>query len=282
MKFNKRKSKLLELSIAEFSSLQEIFAKKGWPIEECFDDKVFDNFCELLKQLDSEQRKLLISLTKDFLWVQESSYLPYFSKTFNIFVDSYDFYRGKNIYICPLLPEEDFGKSKSSVYLFYSVKSCLKVIQSKYNDFAITYSDMPKEVDLNLVKNNYTLCLIDDFIGTGETAESAVSYFLNQGIAKEKIVILALVGMKAGLSKLEKAGYQVYSNVLCDKGLSTKYDESQIAIMRDIEESIGVRADYRFGYGASEALVRMRRTPNNTFPIYWYRGKKNNFAPFPR
>lgn len=44
--------------------------------------------------------------------------------------------------------------------------------------------------------------------------------------------------------------------------------------------------DYSFGYKESEALVTMTRTPNNTFPLYWFEAKldKNNKwqAPFPR
>ena len=52
--------------------------------------------------------------------------------------------------------------------------------------------------------------------------------------------------------------------------------------MKNIEEAIQVSDDYKFGYKGSEALVKMIRTPNNTFPIYWLRNKKNKFAPFPR
>ena len=55
--------------------------------------------------------------------------------------------------------------------------------------------------------------------------------------------------------------------------------------MSSIETSIGVTEDYRLGYASSEALVSMIRTPNNTFPIYWFRNKKeklNLHAPFPR
>lgn len=35
-------------------------------------------------------------------------------------------------------------------------------------------------------------------------------------------------------------------------------------------------------YAQSEALVRMFRTPNNTFPIYWLKNSKNPCPPFPR
>lgn len=39
------------------------------------------------------------------------------------------------------------------------------------------------------------------------------------------------------------------------------------------------------GYKKSEGLVTMIKTPNNTFPFYWYEGKRDGkfmMAPFPR
>ena len=62
-------------------------------------------------------------------------------------------------------------------------------------------------------------------------------------------------------------------------------EEKESKCMHAIEGAIKVSSDYNFGYKQSEALVRMIRTPNNTFPIYWYRDKKkkiNIYAPFPR
>lgn len=36
------------------------------------------------------------------------------------------------------------------------------------------------------------------------------------------------------------------------------------------------------GYANTESLVAMIKTPNNTFPVYWYKHKKNSYAPFVR
>lgn len=270
------------LPITDLARIQNIFTKKNWPIEDTFDDKVFDNFCQLLEGLNVEQRNLILSLTEKFLWVQESEYVKYFSSVFDSFVNSYDFSRGKKIYLCPLLPEKDFGKSKSSVFLLYFIKARLKAIQEKYIDFKITCADSPNLVDFEMINKEYTLCLIDDFIGTGKTVISATQYFIDHEIEKDMMVIISLVSMKEGISKLTSEGYDTYTNICCEKGLSENGDESQLNLMKSLEQNIKVREDYKFGYGSSEALVRMMRTPNNTFPIYWLHNKKNPFAPFPR
>lgn len=39
---------------------------------------------------------------------------------------------------------------------------------------------------------------MDDFIGTGETAESAVKFLIDKGIRKEKIVILTIAALQIG------------------------------------------------------------------------------------
>lgn len=282
LNFKKENQKSPDLSIQYVGRIKKIFDQKNWPIEESFDDDVFENFCKMLEGLEPEQRDLVLNLTENFLWVQEYTYIKHFSNAFDSFITSHNFSRGKKICICPLLPEEDFGKSKSSVFLLYSVKSRLSVIQRKYSDFFITYVDLPNAVNLEMIKEDYTLCLIDDFIGTGETVERSTKYFLDRDISKDMIAIISLVGMKTGLTELNKSDYSTYTDIICDKGISSNGDMRQVELMKSIEQNIHVSDINKFGYKGSEALVRMKRTPNNTFPIYWLRNKKNQFAPFPR
>jgi hypothetical protein len=52
--------------------------------------------------------------------------------------------------------------------------------------------------------------------------------------------------------------------------------------MEHIEKNLDIPDDYLFGYKKSEALVTMIRTPNNTFPVFWYNKKNEDNAPFPR
>lgn len=280
--FKKENQKSPDLQIKDFARIQEIFEQKKWPIEDYFSDSVFENFYNMLAGLEPEQCNLVINLTEKFLWIQDSAYIKHFSGAFDSFISSFNFSRGKKIYICPILSEEDFGKSKSSVSLLYSVKSHLKAIQRKYSEFSITYADSPNAVKLELIRDSYTLCLIDDFIGTGETVERATNYFLNRNISKDMISIVSLVSMRSGLDTLNTKGYTTYTDISCDKGITDSENETQIELMKNIEEAIQVSDDYKFGYKGSEALVKMIRTPNNTFPIYWLRNKKNKFAPFPR
>lgn len=282
MNFKTVNKKSPGLPINDLNCIKSIFNTKKWPTYGYFDDDIFNNFCNMLADLEADERELVLSLTEKFLWVQEFDYIPYFARAFDKFITDYEFIHGNKILLCPLLPEEDFGKTKSSVCLLYLIKSYFNVMRSKYSSFYIDYADSPASVDLIKVKNDgYILCLIDDFIGTGETVERAVKYFLDKQIGKDMMVIVSLVGMKFGLSMLENKEYKVYVDISCEKGL-VGYDENKIQLMRNIETKIKVLPEFNFGYKSSEALIKMMHTPNNTFPIYWLRNKNNKFAPFPR
>lgn len=276
-----------KLSIQYFTRLKRIFDEKHWPIDDVFGENEFENFCTMLGELEQDQQELVLTLTENFLWISESDYLAHFTNAFASFIHYFDFAGKKNILICPLIPECDFGKSKSSIILFYLVKARICALQKKYSQYNIIMVDRPQNITCDKIRDTTILCLIDDYIGSGETAISATAYYLNQKYPMSQIALVTLVSMKAGLEYLQSLGYNIYTSIIENKGItgSGRNEEKESKCMHAIEGAIKVSSDYNFGYKQSEALVRMIRTPNNTFPIYWYRDKKkkiNIYAPFPR
>ncbi|NTW80056.1 MAG: hypothetical protein HGB32_07905 [Geobacteraceae bacterium] len=56
-------------------------------------------------------------------------------------------------------------------------------------------------------------------------------------------------------------------------------------IMMRLEEKLAIPAFYQLGYEQSEATATMMRTPDNTFPVFWYPEDKHgskSLAPMPR
>lgn len=285
MNAKQRKKKKRELSVQHFARLSAIFAEKQWPIEDEFGDKAFDNFCNLLTGLEANQCELMLTLTEKFLWVRESEYIKLFSHSFGSFMSSFSFGEKKNIVVCPLLPENDFGKSKSSIALFYLIKSRLDSLKTKYSQYNIFLLDRPSSFKCEQLKNSTIVCLVDDFIGSGNTATEAANFFLKQDYPLSQIAIISLVAMEEGLDVLQKSGYNTYTSIVAEKGItgSGRDEPSETKTMQEIEFAINISPEFQFGYSHSEALVKMIRTPNNTFPIYWYKKENvNAFAPFPR
>lgn len=276
-----------EMSPEWLPKIKEIFLEKDWPIvsneEDPFGCYYFENFCKLLARLNSEERQLLLFLTEKFLWVRQYEYMKYFAKVFDDFVNKYAFSCKKKVCFCPLLSEADFGKAKSSTALIYMIKVHLAQIKKKHKDIEIRLLESPRLVDINkAINQGFTLCLVDDFIGTGDTVINAMKYFHNNKISRNKMAVISLVCMDEGKRRIEEQGYSIFVNTCCQKGISDLGDSSQVSIMNGLETKIEVPKGFEFGYRRSESLVSMMRTPNNTFPIFWLQNKKNEFAPFPR
>ena len=187
------------------------------------------------------------------------------------------------IVICPLLAEKDlYNTIKSSNFLYYLASTIRYMYKVKFSQCSFEFVPTPLKFD-PCIYSDHVLCLIDDFIGSGDTALSAYEYIKRKGVDKENVVIISLVAMKEGFDRLQKAGYKVYATMIEEKGIEGTIDcDNKYSIMQTIEDRIHIKKDYRFGYNHSEALVKMARIPNNTFPVYWMRGEDNPHAPFPR
>ena len=277
----KKNSKEENLPLQILNKAKKIFDSKQWNYEDELSDYLGD-FCRTLSILNEEEQELLLMLTQKFLWIKESEYLKHFLQAFDAFVTNYDFDNTKTIMLCPALPEDDFGKPKSSVDLLYKVKGRLSALQEKYKDFNITYIDSPQFL-CNVTLNDTILCLIDDFVGSGETIERVKKYIDDNKYSIDKLVVVSLVSMASGKEYVKKIGIELFTNIVCEKGISgCENEEANRLIMEQIEKTIKVKSIYHFGYSQSEGLVKMIRTPNNTFPIYWLKNKQNSNAPFPR
>lgn len=278
----------VNISFKTFSRLYNIFVDKGWSFEEV-SKNIFDNFCDMLGRLNEEQQELILELTENFLWLGVQKYT---SELKNIFTkiasdNNRKIMDADTFHLVPLLKPEDIGKSKSSTFLAYFIKGNVRYFESLLNNKKImvhdNYDDFFRRKDKF---QNSIIFLIDDFIGTGDTAEKALSYLVNNSIPKEKVVVLAIVAQNEGIEKIRQMDIKIYVSQNRCKGISDIYSSAEagmkLKIMDSIEDIINVKPIFRHGYNGSEALVSMNRTPNNTFPIYWLESKKIPKVPFPR
>ena len=144
---------------------------------------------------------------------------------------------------------------------------------------------LPKNLQNSSVKK---LFLVDDFSGSGETVFSCLDYLKQEKqILGNKITILLLAGMKDSINKIQQKGYEVYCDLIQEKGISSIIDDIKrndfTILMNEIEAKyhIDINSEIHFGYNHSESLITLIRTPNNTFPIFWDSTKVKN-APFKR
>ncbi|MED0666650.1 phosphoribosyltransferase [Bacillus badius] len=285
----RKRTKYKKINATIFNKLGVLFDEKGWDMEEESNDvSLFGRFCEVLNRLNVEQQEFLIDLTYHYQKIEFNEYNTLICNILQkLNSEMKNFMNLTNLYVMPLLPEEDKNKIKSSTlvaYLFQTpqIKYMSDLSKKKFK----VRSELTKK-ELNKVNEspNSMLLLVDDFIGTGETAMAAYKYYRDMGIKHEKIVIISLVSLYTGFNLVKENNIEIFSGKILKKAISDYYSEDELklklSLMQSIEDIIGSHADYKLGYKGSEALVTLIRTPNNTFPVYWLTKKGNN-APFPR
>lgn len=276
------------LSDKYVTKLYTIFKQKKWRIRENGNYSVFDRFCSRLAELENDkERDLIIELTNEFLWIKSNMYEEYLLTALKMLFDSKEWEpdKDKNIYICPLLPPNDFGKLKSSTYMLYLCQSILMRTYFEFQESQIRICETPEVLKIHQDRVG-SLILIDDFIGSGETALGCLEYLKFLKDSNKKIYIVSLVAQEEGINNISKENVSVFTALTRKKAITDTYPESEakekIEVMENISKHLHAPKGMKLGYADTESLVAMIKTPNNTFPVYWYENKKNTYAPFVR
>lgn len=307
------------LNANQLLEIKLLLIKKKW-----YTKSFFNLFCEFIAGFQTDEEiNLILKLSKDFLWIKYEKYLDYLKELLNkIYIEENYLSDKKTIIIAPLLnfSDNDINKVKSSNFLCYISKSHeiqnllifknkkQKILESVYtfeknkileeiyaiNEIKLGYDEsfyIKKIKNLEKdVLDDRLLILVDDFIGSGQTAQEAIKFYSDVcGFKKENIRILSFVIHNDGLKNIMNSGikneqiYYIYNikKSISEGILEGKYSKKDLEVMKKIEEKLGLKEIEKLGYNQSEALVTLIRTPNNTFPIFF---KRKSFLtpPFPR
>lgn len=281
--------------ISNFGALYRVFEDNAY-LRNLKDDRkgeILNKFESMIKKFNQEETKLLFDLIKDFCVFSFEDYAFCMMQTLSkINKTDEKFSENEKFIILPILKPEDQrkGESKSGIGMLYFFEhTVLKTWKT---------SSQSSEASIGVTEKHFkhktsevTTFFIDDFIGTGKTALDFLNKIRNEpGFNIDKIYILCIAILEEGLNKLEKEGYKVYFHKLLKKGIhdSTSITDKQKAyeVMSNLEKQIqNENSKYKYGYCASEGLIPLINTPNNTFPIFWRNKKIDGSewpAPFPR
>lgn len=281
MRNQKAKTKASKLALARYR-----FQSKNW-----YSSERFERLMCRIKTLNDEQKQLALELTDKFKYIDLQQLILNVRNSLISLVDK----KGCNvssILIAPLKspiikisnPSEDrnyviVDKEKSGDYIFGIVAR-----QDLNINANIRICSSPKEL-ITCYKDNCCIALVDDFVGSGETATAYVREYKNFLASKNIKVnlgqfnIVVAAAMKDGVDKVNKYGIDCFAQEIMDKGITCDTTKRQyqrdknIELMESIEEQLmpNMPKDYSFGYHHSEALISiLDKAPNNTFPFYWY------------
>lgn len=280
------------LSAENFMKLVEVFTANEWeiPNEEAGMESRFNRFCERLCTLDAEEQRLVIELTQRFTAIGGAEYPQLILKLMNRLHSQKlpSFSEVEKVFILPLIAPEDRGRTKSSSVVWYHCREELIRYSPLLANKTVLCCDIGKASWIKNLKTNELVILVDDFVGSGETAVSAVNWLTDSlGADPKQIVILSIAALEMGIDHVrQETGVEVYAYYIFRKGISDYYSDDQrdgcLKIMAGIEDKLKVDSDFRLGYAQSEALISLIRTPNNTFPVFWKKKDKSSPAPFLR
>ena len=267
-----------------YMALIDLFQNNGWNIQ-AEDYGVFERYVRTMGSLKSEQqRELFLELSKRFTHIPQCEYMNYIPNLVSTVIKDYP---NKTLCFTCCLPKDDIGKVKSAASVLYLIRGTS--LKTRVDLRGVTYFckySINDYTEYNIANNEHILILVDDFIGSGETALCAIDYVKEviPEMSNDNIVVLSIAALQKGINELTARNIKVYTHIKLSRGISDYYvgekKESALDIMHQIERGpIKVKRRFALGYKQSEGLISMERCPNNTFPIYWLR---KNDAPYER
>lgn len=263
------------------------------------DKQKIGNLITRMSLLEKNEKSLIMKLTDNFCYIDTFDFLHALNEAFTKILSSNT--ESNHIIISPLKsPFHNIETDKSGRYLASGTKSPDLFYAMFKNTFIPTnydsnvkfqFCDTPTDIAKSLEKKS-KIILIDDFIGSGNTAvDNIVSYLSylegeDVNVKPTQFSILVIAAMNAGVEYIRThTGVSCYYNLLQHKGITEDIKlntKTNIELMKSIETKVlpNLNPSYSFGYKKSESLVSiMEKSPNNTFPFYWYSDSKTQLKP---
>lgn len=264
-----------------FFKLDKLFNSNGWNTEELKNSKM--EIIHLSENFGKDERFLLLNLLQNFKILKWQDYVSFLKIAINN-IPQNEINKLTKLTVLPLKSEKDKFCTKSSDFVWYLFMSNGTLLKSELPNIDVITQDNYERISTKINTHDYEkILLLDDFIGTGETVLSCLKREEIKHINKNKIIILSIAAMSDGINKINNYGVNVYCCKILGKGIASINDieiqKKYYKIMKNIENRYNIPEEISFGYGQSEALVKLCRTPNNTFPIFWNRKMKNIIFP---
>jgi hypothetical protein len=164
----------------------------------------------------------------------------------------------------------------------------LNSLKEKFADFDFTNDNFISSIGkgAHKIKSNQTAILFDDFIGSGETIDRKIRWFIDKlkNLKKSNVTIKVVCYglMRYAIETFKNNNVDFYSPEILDKGISDYYPEHlrelYLEEMLKLEEKLETVSKnihlsaYSLGYKKSEAIYKLEafNVSDNVFPIFWW------------
>ena len=279
-----------DLTSAHLIRLRDSLVACGMKVDQWKWANVLDNFALMLARLSESQRELVLTLLSDFLYCNVPELFPLLASALGHIPA--EMLRGVDkVILLPLAETRANGKPKSSSALLYpAVHLLIPCVGAFIGVEATSYEKMSLVNEYEAQRTGSLIIFLDDFIGSGQTAVKTIVRFRAECFKPtDRIVIVSAIAQQQGIDKIATQGIDTYAGITRTKGISESAiipdPIAALEIMDGLETRLGVANAYKRGFGQCEALVGLIRTPNNTFPLFWWESTASDEswpAPFTR
>jgi hypothetical protein len=274
-------------AIEAVMEINKLFKANGW-VGKDNKELVFNGFCKLFVLLEPEQRKLLLELTEKYHWITHNEYPDRIIQALQSIAET-ELIGVTKIYFFPIIKPGDDEKAKSGDHMLYLIKA-YKHLMDKYGNVKFELLKTFDQIHNLDLEKEQRLFLIDDYVGSGETFDFCINELKKNATLIPSLIKIACIAIQEEtFYNLVIEGFGVLKTLALQKGITdnnvSQFIEIKKNLMREIERHIPGATSYSLGYNETEALVTMMRTPDNTFPIFWKKFRKNGQyvdAPFSR
>jgi len=264
-----------DLTTGELLRLTRALAKCKFDVNDARGSYVFERFGQLLTRLVQKERALVLTLLEDFLHCSSYDLMPLLRKALEAIPAAMLAGIGRVI-LLPLAETRNDGKPKSSSALLYPAENVILPYMPSFSGKQVSvYEKMALLREQADDRSDSLVILLDDFVGSGGSAVKAIQRYRSDfAKTSDRLVVAVVAAQEQGIKLIAQENVTTYVGIVRKRGISDSSvisdRKAALAIMDSLEGRLGVAADYLRGYGKCEALVTMLRTPNNTFPIFWY------------
>ena len=263
--------------------LSQIINDKGWDSFDYIfqDDTVENSILSFLYELSDDERDLFLDFMESYLIVQD--YRIHCVELISDVVRKHG--QGGVINLCPIKLKRH-RSTKSGQNLIYEFDT----LKRRFPGAIFRFFDDP--CSRGLANAEGKLVAVDDFIGTGNQFIEMLEEIEANGGRCQFDGVAAIVVQEEAQKSINARGIQVSCVELRLK--ATEVVESYGRLIREeiyrvldnLEERLLIPNCFRRGYKGTESLVTMKRTPNNTLPVFWSQVEGKDGAqwpaPFPR
>jgi hypothetical protein len=258
--------------------LGEIIDAKNWRgLDRYYHPKksIEELLVALIKGMSDVEVDLTLDLIDNYLLIPE-----YGSLVWRL-LDKLEFAGVTRAIVCPIKLLKHVA-TKSGQNLLYDVG----VAVGQYPGLNYQIRDDP--LGQHYLTSDRTRVVVDDFVGTGEQFLEMVAEIqqADPAVRVEHLAVLAI--QEEAQSLIQASGVSVHALYVRPKAIVSlaastgRLSNDLYSVYDAIESRVPAKADCVRGYRGSEALVTLKRTPDNTLPIFWERAGGSWPAPFPR